>query len=247
MVDAATFRGKSANVAHPDLIEAAKLRDADIERLARKLYKIKAGAYRQGLLEAQARHGGKRAHVVLSQAIRNAIADEAELHAKISVQTFNRQIEAFGKRNQELPREDFIRELRSFMRRRGASRSKVVSEIAPLTARLDAEVAFYRENGVEPEFDFTGPRAICPLCQWLKAHSPYPVATVLEVGYPHLQCTHRWRSRSRANVALREGGLRQGVISAGRGEPAGILGSQAIVQRLGSIPLAIDALERDAA
>jgi hypothetical protein len=225
-----------------DLVDAAKLRDADVLRLARKLYAIKAKAYRDTLLEAQRRHGGARSRVVLSQEIRDAIREEADLHARYSVQTMNRMIERWAQRNSHLDRRTFANELGRFLRERGKTRSQVVSGMAPLTAKLDAEVAFYRENGIEPEFDFAGPPAKCELCRVLKATGPHSIERVLEVGYPHLNCTHRWRSRSRATAAMREGGIRPGQISAGRGAPAGILGSRAMIDRLGNLDVAIASL-----
>jgi hypothetical protein len=102
--------------------------------------------------------------------------------------------------------------------------------VAP--SRFDATIAFYRENGVEPTFDFVGPRAKCPICRALKATSPHSMAVVLTVGIPHIQCSHRWRGRTTSSAKLAAGGLRPGKISAGAGPTAGIIGSEPLSSRL---------------
>lgn len=226
----------------PDLVDAAKLRDADILRLADRLATIKTDAYKRTLVGLLRHHGEDRKRVTLSQPIRQAITEESELHARFAVQTLNRMIERWAKRNSFLPREQFAQGLNAFIRERGATRGRVVGEMAPLTARLDAEVAFYRENGVEPEFEFAGPPAVCDLCKVLKATGPHSIDKVMEVGYPHLNCTHHWVATTRATEALRAGGIKPGQITAGLGPPSGILGSRAMVDRLGGSDAALSSL-----
>lgn len=224
----------------PDLVAAAKLGDADILRLADRLYEIKAKTYRDTLLGKLRQHGEDRQRVTLSPEIREALAHEAQTQARFSVQTMNRMIDRWAKRNTDLDRGAFARGLTEFIRERGATRGRVVGGMAPLTARLDASVEFYRENGVEPEFEFAGPPAKCELCRRLKATGPHSIETVMDVGYPHLNCTHTWRATTRADEAIRAGGIRPGKITAGLGAPAGILGTKAMIDRIGSTEAAAD-------
>jgi hypothetical protein len=226
-----------------EVIGAANLLEQDIDRISRRLYDIKARAYRDTLRKLSVRHGVPRGRVILSAEIREAIQLEADQHARAAVETFNRMVTRFADRRRGLPPDQLAAQLRGYLRKRAKSRSRVVAQLAPLNARLDAEVSFYREQGVEPEFDFIGPRAKCPLCRKLKRGGPYAIEDVIRIGLPHLGCVHHWRSRSRAKEQLTEGGLRPGQISAGRGTPAGILGSTALLSRVGGHGNALDVVD----
>lgn len=226
------------------IVGAAQLRNADIDRIAARLYAIKARAYRDTLTDLSARHGQSRSRAVLSESIREALRHEADMQARLTVETFNRMVANFAERRRSHPPELLAREITGYMKTRARTRSRVATRMAPLTAQLDATIAFYRENGVEPEFDFVGPRPRCELCRRLKSGGPFSVAQVLAIGFPHLGCTHTWRARTRAKAALEQGGIRPGTISAGRGDPAGILNSGPLLQRAGGHDQALGVIDQ---
>lgn len=220
------------------LVGVLQLGQRDVATVANRLYAIKARAYRDTLVELSGRHGRDRSRAVLSAEIREALRHESDSAARQMVETYNRMISDFAERRRGHPPELLARELSAYARTRARTRSRVAARMAPIAPRLDATIAFYRENGVEPEFDFVGPRPKCELCRKLKAGGPFSVAQVLAVGFPHLGCTHTWRARTKAVEQLRAGGLRPGQISAGRGGPAGILNTVPLIQRAGGHDLA---------
>lgn len=226
-----------------DILGAASLREEDAQRIARQLYALKARAYRDTLAELAARHGEPRKRIILSAEIREALEAEAIDSARRTVYTYNRMLASFAARREGMDPDQFARELQAYARARGKSRLRVAASFAPLNPRLDAEIAFYRENGVEPDFDFIGPPPKCALCVKLKKGGPWSVEDVLRIGLPHLGCTHHWRARTRAVEQLREGGLRPGQISAGRGTIAGVVGSGALLSRVGGHDPAFDVIE----
>lgn len=218
---------------HRDLIRAAQLDRKATEKMARGFYTAKARVYRDTLAELSHRHGHPRARVVLSSEIRDALQAEATDHAEKVTATFNRMLNEWAVANRDLPRQLFAGRLQMWQRERAKNRGPMISQVEVSTPRLDALVSFYRENGVEPDFELVGPPAKCPLCKELKRTGPHPLARVLEVGYPHIGCSHRWRAKTRASAVLRAGGERPGTISAGRGGPAGIVGGEAFVSQHG--------------
>lgn len=220
-----------------------RFRDRDEARLANAFYRAKAREYRATLLALSRRYGHPRKAVVLSEEIRVELRREARDHARKVCRSTNRAMGAEARQRKDLTPAQLVRHLRSFGRERAARRSDLIAQQEIATARLDAEVSFYRENGLEPLFDFKGRKAVCRLCERLKAKGPWPIDVVIQIGQPHIGCRHRWRSRTRALVTLTAGGLRPGQISAGRGTIAGIVGSDPLVNAHGSIDDALAFLD----
>lgn len=225
-----------------ELPAAAQLGAKDEERLIRNLYERKARVYRDTLLALGQKYGEDRKQVQLSPEIRQALREEAEVHAHSTINTYNRFVAAFVEREKAKGATDaeVRRKLPAYMRARAKGRLSAIDQSGTVAARLDAQVAFFRENGIEPLFYFRGPTPKCKTCRALKATSPHPVAVVLEVGIPHLGCVHSWKEQKLTARALKRGGVKPGQITLGRGEPAGIVGSETLTRREGSHGLAAD-------
>jgi hypothetical protein len=198
------------------------------EQFARRFYEAKAAEYRATLMGLAEKYGAPRKQIKLSREIRDALRLEAQRNARSVVKTYNDLLAREAKRS-PLEGDELARHLASYMRERGRVRSPVIARSEVSTARLDATVSFFRENGIEPDFDFVGPAARCPVCKALKKTSPHPIERVIAIGYPHIQCQHRWKARAYSRNKLTAGGLRPGKVSAGRGGIAGIVGSEPMV------------------
>lgn len=194
----------------------------DPERFARRFYRAKVKVYRETLLGLANRHRPKhgRRKVNLSAEIKAALKAEADDHAAKVVRTYNKLIADFAERHRHLPDEVLFRKLVVYAKDRAASRAKLIARVEESTARLDAQVSFFRENGIEPLFDFAGPKPECKVCKRVQKRSPYKIEDVLRIGYPHLNCRHRWAARSVA-------GELPDTLSLGRGGVAGIVGGEA--------------------
>ena len=218
-----------------EVVAALALDVGDEERLAASFYRAKAATYRATLLELSERAGHDRSKVALSLEIRAALSREAHDHARRVTQTMNGFLVKQAVKLEPLNLSDrqLARYLGEHMRARSRARAEMIARIETSTARLDAQVSFFRENGLEPAFEFRGPPAKCPTCKALKAGGPWPLEKVLSVGYPHLNCTHNWHARMPAQSTLERGGLRPKQISAGRGGVAGIVGEHPLIQRTG--------------
>lgn len=217
-----------------------------VERLARTLYRAMAHTYRQTLLALAHRYGLEQSRVVLSAEIRQALSAEAHRIATRAMETYDRLVSAFIDRNGELTDEELVPKLKRYMRERAANRSALVVGSAVNPAKLDAIVGFYRENGVEPEFDFRGNEGppSCLTCTELVRTSPHSAELVLAVGYPHLGCSHSWHVKGVKKAQLRSGGVRAGRISLGRGEVAGIIGIEPLLMRTRSQEDAVAEIRR---
>lgn len=217
-----------------EVVRALRLTQRDAGRLAARIYRAQAAEYRDTLLELSGRYGEPRRRVILSAEIREALRRSSRDHARKIVSTFNGELEAEARRRDDLPGSLLTGHLSRWARDRHHRRAPLIARNELAIARLDAQVSFYVENGLEARFDFTGPRPQCEVCKRLKARGPWPVEVVLAIGHPHIGCTHGWKARTRAPHKLRAGGLRPGQISAGRGKVAGIIGGQALVGRFGT-------------
>lgn len=226
-----------------EVIAQFRLTPRDAGRLADAFYRAKAAEYRSTLLSLSGKFGHERQAVVLSAEIREALRKEARAHARSVVRTTNRMLANEARRRGDLPPYLLGTHLRTWLADRGRSRAGLIAKNEIATARLDAQVSFYRENGIEPRFEFVGPRAKCRLCRRLKDGGPWPIDVVIAIGLPHIACTHSWRARAYSAPKLRAGGLRPGTISAGRGKIAGIVGGEALVNRKGSTEEALRYLD----
>lgn len=204
-----------------------------VERLARTLYRAMAHTYRQTLLALARRYGAAQRRVVLSAEIRQALSAEARRIAERAMETYDRLVSAFIDRNRDLTDEELMPKLNRYMRERGANRSALIVGSAVNPAKLDAIAAFYRENGIEPEFDFRGNEGppSCLTCTELVRTGPHSLDLVLAIGYPHPGCSHSWHVKGVRRTEL-VGGVRPGRVSAGRGEVAGIVGTTPLLMRV---------------
>ncbi len=229
------------------LIEEAKLGAEHVERLARTLYRAMAEAYRSVLLALARRYGHTQQRVVLSERIRTALAAEARKTAQAAVDTYNRLVARWVERNaQGTEPAKLVAALGAYMRERGRKRSRLILDSAVEPAKLDATVSFYRDNGIEPVFDFRGHEGppSCLTCTELVRTSPHTVATVLAVNRPHPQCSHSWHVKGVSGQQLRSGGGDPTRITLGRGEPAGALGGQPLLLRVKGQDAAVAEIRR---
>lgn len=204
-----------------------------VERLTEKLYVAKLAEYRTVLSELRVAYGGP-ARVYLSTEIRDTLLNEAERDASSVAATYNRLLEAEARRS-PLKGGALFDHLAAYARERGRVRAPMIARSAVAPARLDASVSFFRENGIEPEFDFIGPAPKCVVCRTLKETNPHTFKEVLAIGIPHIQCTHRWKARAYSAAKLAAGGIRPGTISAGAGPPAGIIGGESLREKLSGL------------
>lgn len=218
-----------------ELARAAQLGPLDEERLARNLYRRNAAEYRQTMLALGRRYGLERKRAALSAEIRQALRRESEEAARSISKTYNGYVEAFIERETKkgTTTEELIAKLPAYMRERKAARLRVIDRTATTNARLDAQVAFYRENGSEPLMRFAGPDPACPICKALRAIEPFPTQIALAVGEPHIGCRHRYVGAGVTSRELGEGGAKPDRITLGRGHPAGILGLRPLDLRTG--------------
>jgi hypothetical protein len=224
--------------------EISTFDDVARRRLARLFYDAKAKTYRATLLDLLHRHGEThRRRALLGAEIRLALEREATEHAGMVADTMSRLIRDEAARHKAMSPEQLAVHLAVYARKRAFARAGLVARQEVATARLDAMVGFYLENGSEVEFDFRGPVAECPTCQWLKKNGPHKIDVVLKVAQPHIGCRHHWRARTRAIAALRRGGIRPGRISSGRGTAAGLIGREPFVMAAGGQDEALRQLE----
>lgn len=211
-----------------EIYDRLSVKQPGIERVANALFRVKANEYRSTLLTLAHRFGETaRRRVVLSATIRQQLQEEAMEHARLMANGHN---EALGKKlaqweSKGLEPREIEKRAQEFMRDRIRKRAAPALAMGQSVAQVDAQVQFFRENGVEPEFDFIGPGAnACELCTELIQSNPWSIETVLEVGFPHMHCRHRWRARNITRRDLIAAGARPGSVSTARTEVAGIIG-----------------------
>lgn len=204
------------------------------DHLVSRFYEAKLAAYRTVLSELRVRFGGP-ARVYLSTAIRDALLAEAERDVASVLRTYEGFAAGEVSRAQErgLSGSALAAHMADYMRERGRNRAALIARSEVVAPRLDATVSFYRENGIEPEFDFAGPPPKCAICKALIESGPYHIDSVLAIGIPHIQCRHHWSAREVTAEDLLAGGLRPGQISAGRGGTAGLVGGTTLHEKIG--------------
>lgn len=215
------------------LIDRFKLDAGQTSGLADSFYAAKSAAYRAELVRLANLHGLDRQRAVLSPEIRAELRREAERHAQMVVQTYNRFLVNEVHRLSHLPDEELMPRLVDYMKARGENRAALIARAEMATARLDAQLSFYRENGVEPQMLFEGGAPECAVCDELMSSGPFGVDEALSIGYPHINCQHDWVAAPVTAAQLREGGVRPGKISVGRGQTAGVVGGQPLLKRTG--------------
>jgi hypothetical protein len=226
------------------IVRRFRIKPRETERMAQLFYKAMAAEYRNTMLELLHRHGEiGRSRVLLSPEIRSALLAQARADAARASRTINGLLDGKAARSKHLPADIFARELAGYMAERYRNRGPMLAMNETKIARLDALVAFYRENGSEPDFDFAGPPPACPICKRLRKTQPHPLATVIRIGRPHINCRHEWKAKTRAQTGLRDGGIKPGAITAGRGLPGGLLGGEPLANLAGGHDAALEQLD----
>lgn len=236
------------------IAERRALGPPEVDRLARSLYRAKAEAYRRALLDLLRRYGERdRRRAQLSPELRERIRAEALDHARRIAAGHNRRLtERLGTllRGETFPDPVALdRALKEWSAEEVRRRAGRIARLELATARLDATVGFFRENGVEPLFDLraslrsSGP---CPLCAGIIARNPHSTERALRIGYPHLGCLCDWVPRGVRAVRLRRGGMRPKLVSSGRSGGAGIVGSEPYLGRFPSSEAALAFLDAEA-
>lgn len=199
--------------------------------LADEFLDVKVFTYVQTLADLAREHGVELEddEVELSDAVLSALRREAREHAAFVVETFNRELDEFLDRNALADRETLIGAYEQWAEARADSRSETIAITEAYTAAADATVAFYRDNGLEVEYDFGGhageddPPA-CEVCVALAETGPHPHERVVAIGNPHPGCRQHWHAR---DAELPD------ELVLGR-EPAGIVGQQPLLIRTGN-------------
>ncbi|WP_297776447.1 hypothetical protein [Mycobacterium sp.] len=168
--------------------------------------------------------------IQLSAEVERALRDEAVQNATRIVATFNREVDQFLDRNVDTPTEQLLADFDAWAEDRLSHKAPQIAVTEAYGPHADATLAFYVENGMEPDFEF-GPHsedehsAECPVCQALEATNPHPLSRVLEVGKPHIACAQSW-------AALVDPEQLPDELHLG-GVTGGLLGSDPLVNREG--------------
>lgn len=222
------------------LTEAFQRDDEDDAALADTLYLWKLRAYEDTLAELADAYDFDVDDVSLSLSIQEALRAEAEVRAQQINATYNGDVTSFiADIVDEASYEEAIDSISEWSEARDADRSTLIGITEVYTPHADATLSFFRDAGIEPDFDFGGhgdDHAECPVCQALEAKNPHPFARVVEIGTPHIQCRQRWHARI-------EGDELPDEFTLGQGDTAGIVGNDSLVHRAGGQAAAVEQLE----
>jgi hypothetical protein len=222
------------------LTEAFQRDDEDDAALADTLYLWKLRAYSDTLAELADGYDFEVEDITLSESIREALRAEAELRAQQINATFNGEVTSFiADIVDEASYEDAIESISAWSEARDADRSTLIGITEVYTAHADATLSFFRDAGIEADFDFGGhgdDHAECVVCQALERGNPHPYERVVEIGTPHIQCRQRWHPLIDPDELPDE-------LALGQGDPAGIVGNDSLVHRAGGQQAAVEQLE----
>jgi hypothetical protein len=222
------------------LLRALRWRAEDRRELAAAFLGHKIVVYRETLADLAASYGYElpEGGVELSDDVIAALRDEADDHAQIVTDTYNDDVAGFLERNADRPQAEVLADFEAWAGERAEGRSEITAVTEAYGPYTDATLAFFRENGIEPEFEFGGHEGddppICPVCQALEAGNPHPLERVLEVGSPHIGCRQSWHPLVDPNDLPDELHL-GGVVG-------GTLGGDPLVNRAGSVEAAVESL-----
>ena len=197
-------------------------------RLATLIYRRKVAVYRD-TLRALLREYGSLEEPSLSREVLAGLREEAERHAASIVQTFNRDLRRLLERTSDRPVEEVLDMVEEFAHLRAERRSENIAITEAYGPHADATLAFYKDNGLRPAFDFGGhgdPGPICAICKALKDRNPHPFERVVRIGVPHIACRQSW------HPLIARGDLPQ-FLRAGI-SLAGIVGSEPLMNRQGN-------------
>lgn len=204
----------------------------EVDELADEFLDHKVFTYVETLGDLYREHGVDLLdeEIDLSDTILLALRREAVEHARMVVDTYNRDLEGFLERNADLPRAQLLDTYEAWSTARADARAETLAIQEAYTAHADATMAFWLAQGVEPEFifDHSHPgedEPSCEVCAALEATNPHPAARVVAIGSPHIGCRQSWKHAGDPELpdelVLPEA-------------PAGIIGSQPLVNRYGN-------------
>jgi hypothetical protein len=202
----------------------------ELDELADEFLDHKVFTYVETLGDLFREHGAAITDedIVLSDEILLALKREAIAHAGHVVDTYNGDLEKFLKRNADLQREQLLSTYDAWSADRADARAETIAVTEAYSAHADATIAFYEAQGAGGEYDFGAhvddDAPACEVCAVLEATNPHPVARVIAVGTPHINCRQNWRRR---DVDLPEELFMPSA-------PAGIVGSEPLVNRHGN-------------
>lgn len=212
------------------LAKALRWGDEERDELADEFLDHKVFTYVETLGDLFREHGADIADddIVLSDEILLALKREAIAHAGFVVDTYNADLEKFLERNAELTRAQLLDTYEAWAADRSDARAETIAVTEAYSAHADATIAFYEAQAAGGEYDFGAhpddDAPSCEVCTVLEATNPHPVARVLAVGSPHINCRQQWRRRG---DELPEELVMPTV-------PAGIVGSEPLVNRYGN-------------
>lgn len=224
---------------------AAGMSDEDVSRLTERFYRTKLRVYRdtlRDLADRFTRNGPPRA-IPLSQEIKDALRAEAETHALKVASTHNdavaRQAMKIAAPGDGRSKADLERELSRFGKSRMKDRAEMIAVTEAYGPHSDAIASFFRDAGIEPEFDFGGhpddAPPVCSICRAIIAANPHSLAEVVRIGVPHPFCRQTWHPRLTAEQQqLGDFDLGQSL--------GGIIGAPSLIQREGGEQEAADSV-----
>lgn len=223
------------------LLAAFRRDDEDIDSLSDALYLHKARVYADTLGELADHYGFESEDVQLGEGVLQALSEESDTRAEQIVATYNRELDAFVRSQQEVSYEEAVANVIAWSHERDERRSDLISVTESYTAHADATIAFFLDNGLDDaEFDFGRHApdlpAECPICQSLEHRNPHPAHRVVEIGNPHPNCRQSWHPLIDPDQLPEE-------IIVGLGDVAGIVGGDSLIHRSGSQADAVQRVE----
>jgi hypothetical protein len=222
------------------LLSRLRLGDEDFNELADQLFTYAVAVYRDTLEDLAEQHGFELPDepLTLSPAIHDALGADAERRAESIIEQYNDELANRLDTLADKTVPEIVADIDEWAAERGDRQADRIALDATYTPHADATLAFYRDTGLEPLFDFGGhgdepPK--CDLCRRLLETSPHTLATVVDIGTPHHGCRQSWH----ANVDDDE---LPDEIDLGQADPAGVIGRDTWLQRHGSLLEAAAAL-----
>jgi hypothetical protein len=222
------------------LASALRWTAQDRREIAAELYAAKLTVYRDTLSDLIAGYGYdlQAGDLALTDEVDRGLREAADRHARLIVDTYNRELRTFLDRHADVDQATTIRDYGAWMEDRQQTKSEEVAITEAYEAYTDATAAFFIENGLEPEFEFGGGEddepPECDVCAALIATNPHPLSRVLEVGTPHIRCRQKWHPLVAPEDLPDELALPNRL--------AGVVGSDPLNMRLGGDAAAVDFL-----
>lgn len=175
--------------------------EADVDRLAEKLFVTKRRVYRRTLRELARRLGYPDPGLPqLSDEVLDGLRAEARDHATRITDTFNRDLEAEAERRSDDPDSTVAGALNTWAVARQRRRARPTAITEAYTAHADATMSAFLDLGIPDKitFDFGGHPELgdappaCPICVELIQRNPWTLADVVRIGNPHPGCRQDW-------------------------------------------------------